>query len=167
MCDYYQFWYLAGRVAQSAEAMPNFSFCYVTSRKNQLFSAPILYRSIIIKLYNNTTIFSSLLPICVCFRGGAYSAPQTPSWERLCIPKKVSLIFFFPNDMPDVVCTLRPAFQEQRVPVEICRLAAIFDDGHVVLIDAVPPEALHELCLETQYSTVHHTVCIHISAHSL
>ena len=66
-----------------------------------------------------------------------------------------------------IVCTLRPAFQEQRVPVEICWLATIFDDGHVVLIEAVPPEALHELCLETQYSTVHHTVCIHISAHSL
>ena len=33
-------------------------------------------------------------------RWGAYSAPQTPSWERLCIPKKVSLIFFSPNDMP-------------------------------------------------------------------
>ena len=31
------------RVTQSAEAMPNFSFCYVTSRKNQLFCAPILY----------------------------------------------------------------------------------------------------------------------------
>ena len=43
-CDYDQFWSLAGRVAQSAEAMPNFSFCYVTSRKNQLFCAPILYR---------------------------------------------------------------------------------------------------------------------------
>ena len=53
-CDYDQFWSLAGRVAQSAEAMPNFSFCYVTSRKNQLFCAPILYRYIIIKLYNNT-----------------------------------------------------------------------------------------------------------------
>ena len=34
----------------SLEAMPNFSFCYVTSRKNQLFCAPILYRYIIIKL---------------------------------------------------------------------------------------------------------------------
>ena len=43
VCDYDQFWSLAGRVAQSAEAMPNFSFCYVTSRKNQLFCAPILY----------------------------------------------------------------------------------------------------------------------------
>ena len=74
VCDYDQFWSLAGRVAQSAEAMPNFSFCYVTSRKNQLFCAPILYRYIIIKLYNNTTIFSRLLPICVCFRG---SAPDT------------------------------------------------------------------------------------------
>ena len=39
VCDYDQFWSLAGRVAQSAEAMPNFSFCYVTSRKNQLFCA--------------------------------------------------------------------------------------------------------------------------------
>ena len=36
-------------------------------------------------------------------RWGACSAPQTPSWERLCLQKKVSLIFFFPNDMP-VVC---------------------------------------------------------------
>ena len=63
VCDYDQFWSLAGRVAQSAEAMPNFSFCYVTSRKNQLFCASILYRYIIIKLYNNTTIFSRLLPI--------------------------------------------------------------------------------------------------------
>ena len=71
VCDYDQFWSLAGRVAQSAGAMPNFSFCYVTSRKNQLFCAPILYRYIIIKLYNNTTIFSRLLPICVCFRGSA------------------------------------------------------------------------------------------------
>ena len=26
-------WSLAGRVAQSAEAMPNFSFCYVTEEK--------------------------------------------------------------------------------------------------------------------------------------
>ena len=71
VCDYDQFWSLAGRVAQSAEAMPNFSFCYVTLRKNQLFCAPILYRYIIIKLYNNTTIFSRLLPICVYFRGSA------------------------------------------------------------------------------------------------
>ena len=45
VCDYDQFWSLAGRVAQSAEAMPNLSaeampnlsFCYVTSRKNQLY----------------------------------------------------------------------------------------------------------------------------------
>ena len=110
VCDYDQFWSHAGRVAQSAEAgrvaqsaeaMTNFSFWYVTSRKNQLFCAPILYRYIIIKLYNKTTIFSSLLPICVCW--GVYSAPQTPSWERLCIPKKVSLIFFH-NDMPVSYC---------------------------------------------------------------
>ena len=53
VCDYDHFWSLAGRVAQSAEAMPNFSFCYVTSRKNQLFCAPILYRYIIIKVYDN------------------------------------------------------------------------------------------------------------------
>ena len=120
VCDYDQFWSLAGRVAQSAEAMPNFSFCYVTSRKTQLFCAPILYRYIIIKLYNNTTIFSSLLPIklCVCFRGSAPDAypagglTAPPRRERLCIPKKVSLNFFFPNDMPalytDVHCTRLP-----------------------------------------------------------
>ena len=101
-CDYDHFWSLAGRVAQSAESMPNFSFCYVTSRKNQLFCAPILYRYIIIKLYNNTTIFSRLLPICVCFRGsartplGGLQRPQTPSWERLCFGKKCHLFFFSP-----------------------------------------------------------------------
>ena len=37
VCDYDQFWSLAGRVAQSAEAMPNFSFCYVTSSKTSCF----------------------------------------------------------------------------------------------------------------------------------
>ena len=110
VCDYDHFWSLAGRVAQSAEAMPNFSFCYVTSRKNQLFCAPILYRYIIIKFYNNATIFSRLLPICVCFRGsapdpakgapdpakGANSTPITPGWERLCFGKKCHLFFFPP-----------------------------------------------------------------------
>ena len=29
VCDYDQIWSLAGRVAQAAEAMPNFSFFYV------------------------------------------------------------------------------------------------------------------------------------------
>ena len=102
VCDYDHFWSLAGRVAQSAEAMPNFSFCYVTSRENELFCAPILYRYIIIKLYNNTKIFSRLLPICVCFRAprrtplGGLQRPQTPSWERLCFGKKCHL-FFFPQ----------------------------------------------------------------------
>ena len=43
VCDYDQFWSLAGRVAQSAEAMPNFSFCYVTSNKNQPFCVPALW----------------------------------------------------------------------------------------------------------------------------
>ena len=33
VCDYDQFWSLAGQVAKSAEAMPNFSFRFVTSRK--------------------------------------------------------------------------------------------------------------------------------------
>ena len=37
VCEYDQFWSLAGRVAQSAEAMPNFSFCYVTSKKTSRF----------------------------------------------------------------------------------------------------------------------------------
>ena len=107
VCDYDQFWSLAGRVAQSAEAMPNFSFCYVTSRKNQLLCAPIilLYRYIIIKLYNNTTIFSRLLPICVSFRGsapdpaGGLQRPPDPQLGKIVHPEKVSLIFFFPNDM--------------------------------------------------------------------
>ena len=105
VCDYDQYWSLAGRVAQrvaqSAEAMPNFSFCYVTSRK-QLFCAPILYRYIITKLYNNnTTIFSRLLPICVCFRGsapdpagGTYSAP-TPLAGKDCASRKKCHLFLF------------------------------------------------------------------------
>ena len=97
VCDYDHFWSLAGRVAQSAEAMPNFSFCYVTSRKNQLFCAPILYRYIIIKFYNNTTIFSRLLPISAPDPAkGANSTPITPSWERLCFGKKCHLFFFPP-----------------------------------------------------------------------
>ena len=66
--------------------------------EKQLFCAPILYRYITIKLYNNTTIFSRLLQICVCFRGYArgLTAPQTPSWERLCFGKKCHLFFFPP-----------------------------------------------------------------------
>ena len=116
VCDYDQSWSLAGRVAQSAEAMRNFSFCYVTSRKNQLFCAPILYRYIIIKLYNNTKFsvdccqyaFASGAPPRTPL--GAYSAPQTPSWERLCIRKEVSLIFFFPNDMPGISTRFQLAF---------------------------------------------------------
>ena len=120
VCDYDQFWSLA---AQSAEAMPNFSFCYVTSRKNQLFCAPILYRYIIIKLYNNTTIFSRLLPICVCFQGsapdpagGAYSTPR-PLAGKDCASEKVSLIFFPPNDMPGytrLIVTLNVLLIEER-----------------------------------------------------
>ena len=96
-------------------------------------------------------------------RGGILAATESPMAPEVASCDEAVAI----NAHLHIVCTLRPAFQEQRVPVEICRLATIFDDGHVVLIDAVPPEALHELCLETQYSTVHHTVCIRISAHSL
>ena len=102
VCDYDQFWSLAGRVAQSAEAMPNFSFCYVTLRKNQLY----IYTYIIIKLYNNTTIFSRLLPICVCFRGsapapaGGLTAPPDPQLGKIVHPEKSVTYFFFPNDMP-------------------------------------------------------------------
>ena len=101
VCDYDQFWSLAGRVVQSAEAMPNFSFCYVTSRKKQLFCAPILYRYIIIKLYNNTTIFSRLLPICVCFRGsapdpaGGLTAPPRPPAGKDCASRKKCHLFLF------------------------------------------------------------------------
>ena len=108
VCNYDQFWSLAGQVAQSVEAMPNFSFCYVTSRKNQLFCAPILYRYIIIKLYNNTTIFCRLLPICVCFWGsapdpsGGLTAPPTPPAGKDCASrKKCHLFFSFTNDMPE------------------------------------------------------------------
>ena len=85
--------------------MPNFSFCYVTSRKNKLFCAPILYRYIIIKLYNNTAIFSRLLPICVCFRGsapdpaGGLQRPPDPQLGKIVHPKKSVTYFFFPNDM--------------------------------------------------------------------
>ena len=62
VCDYDQFFGPSlGGFAQSAEAMPNFSFCYATSRKNQLFCAPILYRYIIIKLYTIVG-FSSAVP---------------------------------------------------------------------------------------------------------
>ena len=32
VCDYDQIWSLAGRVAQAAEAVPNFSFFYVTEQ---------------------------------------------------------------------------------------------------------------------------------------
>ena len=101
VCDYDQFWSLAGRVAQSAEAMPNFSFCYVTSRKNGC-CAPILYRYIIIKLYNNTKIFSRLLPICVCFQGSArgLQRPPDPQLGKIVHPEKSVTYFFFPNDMP-------------------------------------------------------------------
>ena len=37
VCGYDQFLSLAGRVAQSVEAMPNFSFCYVTSEEKRCF----------------------------------------------------------------------------------------------------------------------------------
>ena len=100
---------------------------------------------------------------CRIHRGGILVATESPMAPEVASGDEAVAI----NAHLHVVCTLRPAFQEQRVPVEICRLATIFDDGHVVLIDAVPPEAIHELFLETKYSTVHQTVCIHISAHSL
>ena len=100
---------------------------------------------------------------CRIHKGGILTATRSPMAPEVASSDEAVAI----NAHLHIVCTLRPAFQEQRVPVEICRLATIFYDGHVVLVDAVPPEALHELCLETQYSTVHHTVCIHIGAHSL
>ena len=82
---------------------PIFRFvCYVTSRKNQLFCAPILYRYIIIKLYNKTTNFRSLLPICVCFRGsapdpaGGLTAPPRPLAGKDCASRKKCHLFFFP-----------------------------------------------------------------------
>ena len=49
MCDYDQIWSLAGQVAQAAEAMPNFSFLYVTLSTNRLYCAPIELKSYIIK----------------------------------------------------------------------------------------------------------------------
>ena len=42
VCDYDEFWSLAGRVAQSVEAMPNFAFCYVTLRKNAVLCTYIV-----------------------------------------------------------------------------------------------------------------------------
>ena len=97
---------------------PIFRFV-ILSRKNQLFCAPILYRYIIIKLYNNTTIFSRLLPICVCFRGSApdpargLTASPDPSWERLCFGKSVTYFFFFPNDMPELNYTVKSGIAAQ------------------------------------------------------
>ena len=94
VCDYDQFWSLAGRVAQSAEAMPNFSFCYVTSRKNQLFCAPILYRYIIIQLYNNTK-FS--VDCCQYAFAGGLTAPPDPQLGKIVHPEKSVTYFFSPQ----------------------------------------------------------------------
>ena len=60
-----------------------------------------------------------------------------------------------------VVCTLRPTFQEQRVPVQLYRLVAIFDYRHDIFIYPFPAEALDELFLETQHSAPHslHSLC--------
>ena len=52
-----------------------------------------------------------------------------------------------------VVRALRPTFQEQRLPVQLRRLVAIFYYRHVVLVNAV--RALDELFLETQHSAPH------------
>ena len=70
--------------------------------ENQLFCAPILYRYIIIKLYNNTRFsvdccqyaFASGAPPRTPL-GGLQRPPRPPAGKD-CIPKKVSLIFFFP-----------------------------------------------------------------------
>ena len=98
VCDYDQFGSLAGRVAQSVGAMPNFSFCYVTSRKNQLFCAPILYRYIIIKLYNNTKFsVDCLLPRTPL---GGLQRPPDPQLGKIVHPEKSVTYFFSPNDMP-------------------------------------------------------------------
>ena len=58
---------------------------------------------IIIKLYNNTTIFSRLLPICVCFRGSAPDPaggckrppPPDPQLGKIVHPEKSVTYFFF------------------------------------------------------------------------
>ena len=101
VCDYDQFWSLAGRVAQFAEAMPNFSFCYVTLRKNQLFCAPIiilLYRYIIIKLYNNTKFSVD----CCQYVFASGAPPRTPrggsppAGKDCASRKKCHLVFFPP-----------------------------------------------------------------------
>ena len=82
VCDFDQFWSLAGRVAQSAEAIPNFSL-----------KSDIIIRQFSVDCCQYA--FASGAPPRTPL--GAYSAPPpTRSWERLCIPKKVSLIFFSP-----------------------------------------------------------------------
>ena len=66
VCDYDQFWSLAGRVAHSAEAMPNFSFFYVTSNKNQPRFVDQLFGGVD---GDPEPRFNRLLPKCVCLRG--------------------------------------------------------------------------------------------------
>ena len=51
VCDYDQIWFLAGQVAQSAEAMPNF-FVFLCNFEQK---SAVLCTYRIIKLYNNTT----------------------------------------------------------------------------------------------------------------
>ena len=51
--------------------------------------------------HHTRDLILSQFSVDCCQYAFAFSAPQTPSWEKFCIPKKVSLIFFFPNDMPD------------------------------------------------------------------
>ena len=69
----------------SAEAMPNFLFCYVTSR-----STYIIYIYIIIKLYNNTTIFAP-------DPAGGLTAPPIPPAGKDCASRKKCHLFFFPQ----------------------------------------------------------------------
>ena len=57
-CDYDQFWSLAGRVAQCCESYAQFFvFLYVTEQKSAVLCTYI----IIIKLYDNTTLYN----ICI------------------------------------------------------------------------------------------------------
>ena len=58
------------------------------------------------------TIFSRLLPMCVCFRGsapdpaGGLTAPPDPQLGKIVHPEKSVTYFFPPNDMPAMlVCS--------------------------------------------------------------
>ena len=92
-------------------------------------------------------------------RGSILAATESPMAPEVASCDEAVAV----NTQLHVVRALRPTFQEQRVPVRLCRLVAIFYHHHVIFVFPVDPEALDELFLETKPSTVHRTVCIRIS----